>query len=131
MKIDNLRVYQFAFVSDKGDTCVLSIIENPKTGDTLRRVQRFPAYPLYKCARESWKSLKDALIQIADPRVFYVNSNVLGVFRMERTKDGYKTTTIRDRRFHDNELSTAFTAFSACDEGEEADEADDEPEQAV
>jgi len=130
MQIDRLRIYQYAYVTDRGDTAVLHIVENEKTGDTLRRVTRYPAYPLYDCGKEALDALLDVLIAVAHPRVIYVNSNVLGVFRLERTKNGYKSTTIRDRRFHDNELSTAFTAFSARDDGEGSDEETDDPEQA-
>ena len=128
MVIDRLRIYQYAYVTERGDTAVLHIVEDEKTGDTLRRVTRYPAYPLYDCGKEALDALLDVLIAVAHPRVIYVNSNVMGTFRMERTKDGYKTTTIRDRRFHDNELSTAFTAFSARDDGERSDDPERENE---
>lgn len=131
MAIDNLRIYQYAFVSDKGDTCVLSIIENPNTGDTLRKMHRYPAYPLYQCALDSWNAVRDALIAIAEPRTIRVNSNVLGVFRLDKTKKGYKTEVLRDRHFDDSELSRAWITYS-CDDGDGDVAADepDEPEQA-
>jgi len=128
MVIDRLRIYQYAYVTDRGDTAVLHIVEDEKTGDTMRRVTRYPALPLFDCGKEALDALLDALIDIAHPRVIYVNSNVMGTFRRERTKNGYKTTTIRDRRFHDNELSAAFAAYR-CDEGEGSDEETDDPEQ--
>ena len=127
MQIDRLSVVQYVY-DGKGATCVLSIVENPANGQTHRRVERYEPYPLYDVALRSWQALKSELMDIAHPRVIRVNSNILGVFKVERTEKGEKVDVIYDRQIHDNELSAAFAAYR-CDDGEGSDEETDDPEQ--
>ena len=126
MQIDRLSVVQYAYV-DRDRTCVLSIVENPANGQTYCRVERYEPYPLYDCAVKSWEALKSELMNIVHPRVIRVNSNILGVFKVERTKKGEKVEMIYNRKIHDNELSAAFAAYRR-DDGEQSETDRDDPE---
>lgn len=131
MKVDSLRVVQYAYVTDKGATSVLSITENTATGETIRQETRYAAYPLYDCAIEQWNAQKAKLIDWFNPRKIRLNSNILGVIDYMRGKKGqYVPEVLYHRLDSDNRLSAWVASMEARRSGGDEDEAGDEVEAA-
>lgn len=125
-----IKVVQYVFVHDRGETGVVTIVENEKTNDTFRKESRHGTAPLYDCAVSNWEAIRELLISTVKPWKIRLNCNVLGVREEKRNKKGeYSVEVLADRHSHDSRLSTVINrAIRMLDEGE--DEGGDEVEAA-
>lgn len=106
MSRTTLKVTQYVFVHDRGETGVVTIVENEKTNDTFRMESRYGTAPLYDCAVSNWEAVRELLIEIAQPWKLRLNCNVLGVREEKRNKKGeYSVEVLADRHSHDSRLT--------------------------
>lgn len=114
-----IKVTQYAFVHDNGDTGVFATVEDEKNNDTFRREVRYSAEPLYDCALSHWLELREMIIGVAEPWKLRLNCNILGVLEWKRQKDGsYKGEVLVDRHTHDSRLTVKMrdAILTACNE---------------
>lgn len=106
MSRTTIKVTQFVFVHDRGDTGIITIVENERENDTFRMESRHGTAPLYDCAVSNWEALRELLIEIAQPWKLRLNCNVLGTREEKRAKNGeYKSEILADRHTHDSRLT--------------------------